>query len=166
MTSRLPLYVVLVISLAFNVAAILIQFYPSLQIWNPPSVPGADGYRDRIVRDMDGPDAAIVRVVFERHHPEFLARRHDADAAIEAVKLALAAKPFDPEVLQAAMDKARMAKAAQQEVMEATVIDAAKQVSPEGRKLLVPPMPDRRPAPDGRDGPPERGPPERGPPPH
>ena len=161
MTPRFWIYPLLVISLAFNLAVVIVHF---LMPPPPPPPHGPEAYRDRIVHDMDGPDAATVRAVFDKHHAEFLARRRAADEAAEGVRSALAAEPLNMNVLETALAKARMARTSQQQVMEETIVDAAKQISPEGRKALVPP-----PAPmhDRGDEPPMEGPhgPPPGPPP-
>ncbi len=134
MKGRFWIYSAFVVSLAFNISVLISHLagYP------PPPPHNADSFRDRITHDMSGPDAAIVHTVFERHRFDFMDKMRSTDAARENVRAVLGSDPLDPAALRDAMDKARAARAASEEVMEETLIDAARQISLDGRKLMIP----------------------------
>ncbi len=137
MNARFWTLTALVISLAFNIAVIMMHFFGP-----PPHMPhGPEAFEERITHQMDKADADIVHAAFIQHAGEFASHRRDMDEAIGGVRKVLETEPLNQDNLKVAMDKARATRALSEQTMEQTMLDAAKELSPEGRLKLVPPPP-------------------------
>ncbi len=137
MNHRFWLQILLVISLAFNIAFI------GMHCFMPPPHPphGPEAFEERITRDMSESDAMIVHKAFDAHKPEFSAERKEMDAAIGNVRRVLSANSLNQDELKKMMDQAHSVRTESEHTMEQVMLEAAKDLSPDGRDKLVPPPP-------------------------
>lgn len=134
MTIPRALGLALAASLLVNVflaAAILAQSF----FHRGPPPPG--GLAERMARDLEPADAAILRQAFDRTG-ERLDRLHRLKRdGFDKVPRALEAQPFDPLALRAAFAEGEAAHAEMGQVIAETVVEAATAMSPDGRRRLA-----------------------------
>ncbi len=137
MSRPLWMKIILVVSLAFNVAFVVMY----LCCKPPRPMHGPEAFEERVTHDMKSSDAAIVHEAFAAHKAEFAEQRKQMDEAIAGVRKVLASGPVSQTDLTMAMDKGQAVRAASEKIMEQVMIEAAPKLSPEGRDQLVPPPP-------------------------
>jgi uncharacterized membrane protein len=141
---NLWLQAALVVSVAFNVATVMMYF--SMPPAGRPRTP--EEFIARAAHNMSAEDAAKVKDAFAAYGDQFHDRHTASEQAMDDVRAALAAEPFDENRLIAAMDHAREAHEASESIFQKAVTESARELSHEGRMELMPPPP-RSPA-DGQ----------------
>lgn len=113
----------------------------------PPPPPPPERMVEEIAATLPVADAAILRQVFAAHAAALEEGHRQRRRTPERVRAVLAADPFDVAALRAAFAEGRDAFAALDRALEAAVVEAAEQMSSDGRHRLaewVPPRPPRR----------------------
>jgi uncharacterized membrane protein len=104
---------------------------------------------DDMGRNMNPSDRAILQNVYQAHAGALQDRWAEHRAAFDAVRHAMGAQPFYRGVLERAMDAASQLDAAERDAVGQTLVDAASQMSAEGRQRMA----GWQPGPQGPSGP-------------
>jgi len=128
---------VLVISLAMNL------FFGGLMVarhaFGPPR--GPDAMLARLIGDLSSGlserDRATLRRIFDAHEAEIKERSAKAVGARASVRTAIGAEPFDPAVLTATLEDANARDTVMRRAIKRMLLEAAIEVSPEGRRKLA-----------------------------
>jgi uncharacterized membrane protein len=89
-----------------------------------------------MLRELPEADQAIARGIIDSHLGDILERWRVFRPANQRVALAIHADPFDPEEAKAAYEKANQRSEEFRRALQATLIEVAQKVSPEGRARL------------------------------
>lgn len=133
----------LLLSLAVNlffvgtVGALVVRSYLAV----PPAIAErprtAEARIDRLAATLPPSDADKLRAQFKSESSSAEAARETYDRALEQVRTALHAEPFDGDALRAAMANARSARLALDQVLQEVIATSAAQMSPAGRSQLA-----------------------------
>jgi uncharacterized membrane protein len=129
--------VILVLSLAVNL------FFAGLFVTRHAFGPlrGPDSMLARLIGELGAhlsdPDRAILQRVFDTHEAEIKQRSAQAMRSRAGIRAAMVAEPFDPAALTAAVDEASARDQAMRRAIERMLLEAATQVSPDGRGKLA-----------------------------
>ena len=133
--------ILLVLSVAVNV--LLVGVF--IGRWTTPSGPPPPGgpagmmryMIDDMGRDMSPADRAILSNVYQAHASLLQDRWAEHRGALDAIRRAMGAQPFDRGVLERAMESASQLDAAERDAVGQTLVDAASQMSAEGRQRMA-----------------------------
>lgn len=129
--------IVLLLSLAANL--FLAGLFISRHAFGPPR--GPDAMLARLIgelgADLSAPDRATLRRIFAAHEAEIKLRGEQAMQSRAAIRAAIVAELFDPAALTAAVEEASTRDLAMRRAVERMLVEAATQVSPEGRGRLA-----------------------------
>jgi uncharacterized membrane protein len=106
-----------------------------------PPQPAPEQKSDRIIERMASTlpesDGKILRSVSQSRQTSFAGLTAEVEKARDEVRRILRAEPFDQAALQAAFAEVRQRRQAVHEAIHAVLIEAAPQLSPEGRQKLA-----------------------------
>ncbi|MGY4801238.1 periplasmic heavy metal sensor [Teichococcus aerofrigidensis] len=103
----------------------------------PQRGPDVDRAQARIERVLSEPDRLVFHRAMEAGRPEFQAALREHRQGRPAVAEALAAEPFDPEALRAAMAQSRARWQSFSTSFENSMIQGFAAMSPEGRRRVA-----------------------------
>jgi uncharacterized membrane protein len=107
----------------------------------PPGPPGGPGMMHHMIeemgRDMSTADRAILERVYEAHASQLEDQWDRHHAVFDAVRQALSAQPFDRAALEHALDAASRQDDMQHNAVGQMMLDAASQLSPDGRQRMA-----------------------------
>jgi len=86
---------------------------------------------------LSEPDRATLRRIFDAHEAEIRERSAEAVGARAGVRAAIGAEPFDPAALTTALEDANARDTVMRRAIERMLLEAAIEVSPEGRRKLA-----------------------------
>lgn len=92
---------------------------------------------DRLSASLSETDREAMRHAFAAHEGELRAARAGLAEARRQVRAALAADPFDPQHLRAGLDATEAGHGALRKAIEESLVEAAGQLSPSGRRILA-----------------------------
>jgi uncharacterized membrane protein len=145
--------IVLVLSMALNlvlVGAFIGRWTMPFRSPPPGGPAGMMRYMiDDMGRNMSPSDRAILQNVYQAHATAMQDRWAEHREAFDAVRRAMGAQPFDRGVLERALDAASQLDAVERDAVGQTLVDAASQMSAEGRQR----MSGWQPGPRGPSGP-------------
>jgi len=120
------------LSLALNLFFVIVaaRHYP----WGRPRMMAPHEVMLNLKANLSPEDAAILQQSFAAHQAEI---EHGTQHFPDRIRAALAAEPFDPEALRAALDDGRALHQKMEESMASALVDAASKISPEGRVKLA-----------------------------
>lgn len=113
----------------------------------PPPPPSPARFVDDLAAGLPASDGAILRQEFRAHAAELDQARARMDGARDDIGAALEAPTLDLPALQAALAHANEAKAGFEAILQGTMLEGVRQMSPEGRRGLVRMMPGGPPPP-------------------
>jgi uncharacterized membrane protein len=129
--------VILVLSLAANL--FFAGLFVTRHAFGPPR--GPDSMLARLIGELGAhlsdPDRATLQRVFDAHQAEIKQRSAQAMQSRAGIRAAMVAEPFDPAALTAAVDEASARDQAMRRAIEHMLLEAATQVSPDGRGKLA-----------------------------
>jgi uncharacterized membrane protein len=129
--------VVLVLSLAVNL--FFAGLFATRHVFAPPR--GPDAMLARLIGELGAhlsdPDRATLQRVFDAHEAEIKERSSEAMRSRAGIRTAMVAQPFDPAALSAAVDIAGGHDLAMRRAVERMLLEAATQVSADGRGKLA-----------------------------
>jgi len=139
------------ISLALNAFFIVIavRHQPFLH----PEPPNPGHFAHVFGAGLSPADAAIWQRSFADHAPAMNDMHREGREFPDQIRAALAADPFDPDALKAALDKGRTARQRADDAMAGALVEAATKMSAEGRAKLAAAGGPFGPPPDHRHGP-------------
>jgi uncharacterized membrane protein len=128
--------VILVLSLALNL------FFAGLFVTRHAFGPrGPDAMLARLIGELGAqlsdPDRATLQRVFDAHAAEIKERSAQARQSRTGIRAAMVAQPFDPAALTSAVEEAGARDLAMRRAVERMLLEAAPQVSPDGRGKLA-----------------------------
>lgn len=102
-------------------------------------------YRDRstssrvahLAKRLPGPDGEKLRAAFSAHSKDLPEARNEMKAAWDAFRKALTADPYDAAAVEKSLVALDSSRAKLRKIMRETVVTAAAEMTPEGRKRLV-----------------------------
>jgi uncharacterized membrane protein len=129
--------ILLVASLALNL--FFGGMFVARHAFGPPRGPDAMLSRliDELGSGLSDADRATLQDVFESHAAAIKARAGEAMHARAGIRAAMVAEPFDAGALTAAVDDASARDTTMRKALERMLLEAATQVSPEGRRKLA-----------------------------
>jgi uncharacterized membrane protein len=129
--------VILVVSLALNL--FFAGLFVARHAFGPPRGPDAMLSRlsGEFAADLAEPDRATVRRIVKAREAEIKQLSLDAMQARAGIRAAMVSEPFDAGALGAAVDKAGASDVAMRGAIERMLVEAATQVSPDGRRTLA-----------------------------
>jgi uncharacterized membrane protein len=92
---------------------------------------------ERLAGGLSAHDADIVHQAILAHRPELAATQQDFINAVGGLQTVLQAEKLDTQKLQPAIEKARLARQEIGPVVEAIMMQALPQISPQGRQSLA-----------------------------
>lgn len=129
--------VILVLSLAANL--FIAGLFVTRHLFAPPR--GPDAMLTRLIGELgtqlDAADHTTLQRIFGTHEAAIRERAVAARQARAGIRAAMVAEPFDPAALTAAVDAAAAGDLAMRRAIEGMLVEAATQVSPEGRARLA-----------------------------
>jgi uncharacterized membrane protein len=129
--------VILVLSLAVNL--FFAGLFVTRHAVGPPR--GPEAMLARLIGELGArlsdPDRATLQRVFDAHEAEIKERSGQAMQSRAGIRAAMVAEPFDPAALIAAVDEASARDLAMRRAIERMLLEAATQVSPDGRGKLA-----------------------------
>lgn len=129
--------VILVLSLALNL--FFAGLFATRHAFGPPR--GPDAMLARLIGELGAhlsdPDRATLRRVFDAHEAEIKERSAQAMQSRAGIRAAMVAEPFDLAALTAAVEEAGAHDLAMRRAVERMLVEAATQVSPDGRGKLA-----------------------------
>jgi uncharacterized membrane protein len=139
------------VSLSLNVflaVAMAVQLTSSPGFGPPPPRPRPDRIAEEIAATMTPADGDILREVFASHAPQLARGPESFHALQDRIRQVMTAPTFDAEALRAVFAEGRQGRTAMDDAVEASLIEAATRLSPEGRRKLGewrpgPPRPSR-----------------------
>ena len=137
---RRLLPVLLLVSVAIN----LLLIGAFLGRWSMPMPPPPHGpggmmrhMVDEMGRDMNAADRTILENAYQAHAHDLDASGADHRMVFDAIRQAMGAEPFDRAALEKALDAAGKQGTAERSAIEQTLLDAASQMSADGRQHLA-----------------------------
>jgi uncharacterized membrane protein len=99
---------------------------------------------EELAAGLAEPDRATLQRIVKAHEPEIKQRSAEAMQARTGIRGAMVGEPFDAAALTAAVNEAGARDAAMRMAIERVLLEAATQVSPDGRRKLAAWRPLRR----------------------
>jgi len=130
----LVLGIVAVLSIALNLFLAGEQLGHHFRGPMPP--PNFDQRLHGLLRDMPAADQPIAQGILDQHYSELNDKWRAFRPANQRISAALRADPFDPAEAKAAYDNANRRSEELRAAMQATLIEIAGKISPEGRRCL------------------------------
>ena len=129
--------VILVVSLALNL--FFGGMFVARHALRPPR--GPEAMLSRLVGELgaglSAADRATLQRVFASHEAEIKGRSAEAMRARAGIRAAMVGEPFDPAALTTAVDDASARDGAMRRALERMLLEAATQISPDGRRRLA-----------------------------
>lgn len=135
-----PQRLLLVGSLALNLFFVGAAIAMALQQPPAPAAPldrSPAARIDRLAATLPGPDAKVLYAQFQAAEPAIEIDRAASRRAQDAVRRTLTAHTFDPAAADAALTALRDARRAVWHTLHGALLQAATQMSPEGRSRLA-----------------------------
>ncbi len=139
MTPRRTFRWLLPVSLSLNVflaVAMAVHLTSSPGFGPPPPLPRPDRIAEEIAATMSPADGDILRQVFASRAPQLAKGPASFHALQDGIRQVMAAPTFDAEALRAVFAEGRRGRASMDDAVEASLIEAATRLSPEGRRKL------------------------------
>jgi uncharacterized membrane protein len=129
--------VILVLSLAVNL--FFAGMFVARHVFGPSH--GPEAMMARLIGELGAhladPDRATLQRVFAAHETEIKERSAQAMHSRAAIREAMVAEPFDPAALTEAVEQAAARDVAMRRAVERMLLEAATQVSADGRAKLA-----------------------------
>jgi uncharacterized membrane protein len=104
----------------------------------PPPGPGMMRHMiDEMGQGMSDADRAVLERVYQAHAGNVQDQWDQHRAAFDAIRHAIAAQPFDRAALEQALDAAGQQDDQQRKALEQMLLEAASQLSPDGRQRMA-----------------------------
>jgi uncharacterized membrane protein len=137
MKSRRPLRWLLVVSLALNLFLVGVVAAYQLRTLVPPVQATTQLRIEQIAETLPSADAARLEAIFRNRAGELSEYTAAIRQAQDRQRDGFRAQPFDPKPVDAAMTATRFNHDAAKRVIHEIILQAAEQMSPEGRAKLA-----------------------------